>query len=168
MLRIVLRTLVLLATFGIVLSSVGCATILGGGTSQGLGVSSDPVGAKFVIKAASGLQFAVGNTPQMVSLPRKNEYQVEFSVPGYQSQSVVLTKGINNWIWGNLVFGWIFGFAVDFVSGSAYKLEPAQVSVNLVRALDESGRWQLYGVVRQLDDQNRLLSEQRILMVPVR
>jgi hypothetical protein len=146
----------------------GCATILGGGTSQAVSVASDPVGARFAIKSSSGLQMASGNAPQAVRLPRKNEYQVEFTAPGYQTQSVVLTKGVNGWIWGNLVLGWIVGFAIDFISGSAYKLEPAQVQIAMVRAADGSGTMQLYGVVRQLDGKGQLINEQRVLMQPTR
>lgn len=157
----------LLAVF-LVLTGTSCATILGGGTSQGLGVTSNPTGANFVIKSSSGLQFAAGMAPQMVSLPRKHEYLVEFTVPGYQPQSVVLTKGINGWIWGNLIVGWVVGFAIDFISGSAYKLEPSQVSVSLVRAAGDDGEPQLFGRVQQLDTQGRVLSDQRVPLVPAR
>lgn len=149
------------------LSVTGCATILGGGSSQALGISSDPVGARFTIKSSSGIQMASGAAPQTVTLPRKNEYQIEFTAPGYQPQTTALTKGVNGWIWGNLVVGWVVGFAIDFISGSAYKLEPAQVQISLVRAADEAGAMQLFGVVRQLDAQGAVVSEQRVLMVPV-
>ncbi len=145
----------------------GCATILGGGSSQALGISSDPVGARFAIKSSSGLQMAAGNAPQTVTLPRKNEYQIEFTAPGYQTQSAALTKGVNGWIWGNLMVGWVLGFAIDFISGSAYKLEPAQVQIAMVRASDEAGVTQLFGVVRQLAADGAVISEQKVLMVPV-
>jgi len=147
-------------------SVTGCATILGGGSSQALGISSDPAGARFTIKSSSGLQMASGAAPQTVTLPRKNEYQIEFTAPGYQPQSAVLTKGVNGWIWGNLVIGWVVGFAIDFISGSAYKLEPAQVQISMVRAADGDGVLQLFGVVRQLDAEGTVVSEQKVLMVP--
>src|SRR5688500_16257916 len=89
-----------------------CATIAGGGTSQGVSVSSEPAGASFVVKSSSGLQMASGATPQTIKLPRKNEYQIEFKVPGYNSQSVPLTKGLNGWVWGNLIIGWVPGFII--------------------------------------------------------
>jgi len=59
------------------ISVTGCATILGGGSSQALGISSDPVGARFTVKSSSGIQMASGAAPQTVTLPRKNEYQIE-------------------------------------------------------------------------------------------
>ena len=156
----------LLAIPAVLVSS--CATILGGGTTQPVSVVSEPAGATFTVKSSTGLQMASGKTPQTITLPRKNEYQVEFSAPGYQTQSVALVKGINGWTWGNLVFGWIIGFAVDFLSGSAYKLEPSSVQISLVKQADEQGAIQLFGVVRQLDAGGRVLAEQRVLLQPVR
>lgn len=144
----------------------GCATIAGGGTSQGVSVSSEPAGASFVVTSSSGLQMASGATPQTIKLPRKNEYQIVFSVPGYNSQSVPLTKGLNGWVWGNLIIGWIPGFIVDFASGSAHKLEPAVVQVALQRGVagDEAGK--LFGVVKQLDAAGRVIGEHRVEMIP--
>lgn len=151
-----------------VLAVSGCATILGGGTSQPVSFTSDPNAANFTVKSSSGLQMASGRAPQTLTLPRRNEYQIEFAVPGYESQSVALTKGVNGWVWGNLLIGWFVGFAVDFMTGAAYKLEPATVQVALVRQADDAGVVQLYGVVRQLDIRNRVLREQRVLLQPVR
>jgi hypothetical protein len=145
-----------------------CATIAGGGTSQGVSVSSEPAGASFVVKSSSGLQMASGATPQTIKLPRKNEYQIEFKVPGYNSQSVPLTKGLNGWVWGNLIIGWVPGFIVDFASGSAHKLEPSVVQVTLQRGVagDEAGK--LFGIVKQLDASGRVVGETRVEMVPNR
>ncbi|HXV16782.1 MAG TPA: hypothetical protein VD758_08380, partial [Gemmatimonadaceae bacterium] len=74
----------------VTITASACATIAGGGTSQGVSISSEPSGAAFAVKSSSGIQMASGTTPQIVKLPRKNEYQIEFSVPGYRSQSVAL------------------------------------------------------------------------------
>ena len=160
-----LTTSLLLAFIG---TLAGCATIVGGGPSQSVTLNSTPQGAAFTIKSSSGLQMAAGNAPQTLRLPRKNEYQVDFTVPGYQPQSVAITKGTNGWIWGNLVIGWIVGFIVDFATGSAYKLEPSQIQIALVKVADAAGAEQVYGVVRQLDDAGRVLSEQRVLLQPER
>lgn len=161
------RTAISIVVIGVVAAvAAGCATILGGGSSQPLTFNSDPAAANFTIKSSTGLQMGSGKTPQTLRLPRKNEYQVDFTIPGYQAQSVALAKGVNGWIWGNLVIGWIVGFAVDFLTGSAYKLEPSQVNVSLVRQADERGVLQLYGVVRQLDVHGRVLVEQRVRLRP--
>jgi hypothetical protein len=93
----------------------GCATIFGGGTSQAVSFASDPVPARFVVKSSSGLQMAQGKAPSTVELPRKNEYQIEITSPGYEPQTMVLTKGVNGWVWTNLIVGGIVGFAIDCV-----------------------------------------------------
>jgi len=51
------------------------------------------------------MQMASGTTPQVIQLPRKNEYSIEFSVPGYRSQSIALTKGVNGWVFCNFIIG---------------------------------------------------------------
>jgi len=144
----------------------GCATIVGGGTSQAVNISSEPSGASFVVKSSSGLQMASGKAPQTLRLPRKNEYQIEFSMEGYRAQTVVLTKGLNGWIWGNFLFGWIVGFIIDFASGSASKLEPAIVQVTLETAMLDDGSQQLFGVVRLIDKKGKVLAEAKAEMEP--
>jgi hypothetical protein len=149
------------------LGTAACATLVGGGTKQPVGISSSPTGASFAIKSSSGLQMAVGKTPQTVVLPRKNEYQIEFTVPGYRTQSMALTKGLNGWVFGNLIIGWIPGFIIDFATGSASKLEPSQIQVNLERGTagtDDEGK--VFGVVKQLDAKGHVMSEQRVELTP--
>jgi uncharacterized protein YceK len=151
--------MVLVICVGAVLS--GCATIVGGGSRQPVTVESTPAAASFTIQSSSGLQMAQATTPSTVSLPRKNEYQVQITMPGYQPQSAVLTRGTNGWIWGNLLFGWIVGFGVDFATGSAYKLEPSLVQVSLHQADDG-----MYAVIHVYNADKKLLDEKRLLMVP--
>lgn len=138
-----------------------CATIAGGGSNQAVTVQSTPAPASFTIQSSSGIQMAQGTTPTTVRLPRKNEYQIQITMPGYHPQTAVLTKGINGWIWGNLFVGWLVGFIVDFASGSAYKLEPSLVQVSLAQADDET-----YAIIRIYNAEKRLLEEKRLLMVP--
>ena len=93
-------------------------------------------------------------------------YSIEFAVPGYRSQSVALTKGVNGWVFGNFIIGWIPGLIIDFVTGSANKLEPALVQVALQRGVAEGEAGKLFGVVRQLDASRRVISENRIELHP--
>ena len=51
---------------------------------------------------------------------------------------MTLTRGTSGWIWGNIVFGGIVGLAVDAISGSLYKLSPAQVSATMVKTSTSS------------------------------
>jgi hypothetical protein len=114
------------------------------------------------------MQMASGTTPQTIRLPRKNEYQIEFAVPGYKSQSVALTKGVNEWVFGNLIVGWIPGLIIDFVTGSASKLEPSLVQVALQRGVAGTDADKLFGIVKQLDASGNVMSEQRIELHPDR
>jgi len=140
----------------------GCAAILGGGSNQALSIEGTPSAARYTIRSSSGIQMSAGNIPTSVILPRKNEYQIDVSLEGYETQTVAVTRGTNGWIWGNLVIGWIVGFIVDFATGAAYKLEPAIVNVAL-----EEGE-QTVAVVQFLDHNHELLRTERLTMVPVR
>jgi len=119
-----------LLTISMVLVLGGCATIVGGGSKQAVSFRSTPNGATFTIQSSSGLQMGEGTTPGTLILPRKNEYQIEISLNGYHTQTTVLTKSINGWVWGNILF-WP-GFIVDFATGSGHKLEPDTVQVTMV------------------------------------
>jgi hypothetical protein len=146
-----------------VLTMSGCATIVGGGTSQPVSLQSSPVSAAFSIQSSAGLEMAQGSTPSTVSLPRKNDYQVRITLDGYEPQTTALTRGINGWIWGNLFVGWILGFGIDFLTGSAYKLEPSFIQVSMQQVERD-----VYAVIQFLDDQERLIETRRLLMVPER
>ena len=143
-----------------------CATIVGGGSSQPVSIQSVP-GAQFTIRSSSGIQMASGQAPKTVTLPRKNEYQIDFTAPGFQPQTIALTKGTNGWVWGNLVVGWILGFVIDFASGSAYKLEPAQVNISLVAKVAANGQTETDALVSLYDAKGKLIRELSVPMVPV-
>lgn len=148
------------------LTSTGCATIVGGGSSQAVAIRSNPASATFVVTSSSGIQMAQGQTPQTIRLPRKNEYQIEFTAEGYQPQKIALTRGTNGWIWGNLLVGWILGFVVDFASGSAYKVQPALVEITLVQSRTTTGRVETNAVIRLMDDDGQLIRSIEVPMIP--
>jgi hypothetical protein len=145
----------------------GCATIAGGGTSQPVAFSSTPAGATFTVKSSSGIQMAQGTTPSTVRLPRKNEYQVEITVPGFKPQTLAITKGLNGWVWGNLFIGWVPGFIIDFAGGAASKLEPALIQVSMQSAQGPSGYDEAVAVVHLLNDAGGLIREVKLPLTPV-
>jgi hypothetical protein len=149
----------------LMLSLSGCASILGGGTSQPVSLRGEPTGMQYTIRAASGIQVSQGQTPNQVRLARNQEYQIEFTAPGFQPQKLALTKGLNGWVWGNLVIGWIVGFGVDFIGGAAWKLEPSVVDVRMVRAADDASA--VSALVRLLDAEGKLIREVTLPLIPV-
>jgi len=156
-----LRTTLTLSTT-LLLSA--CASILGGGTSQNVNLQTTPSDASFVVKSSSGIEMSSGTGNQSVRLPRKNEYQIEVRAPGYQSKNVAITKSLNGWVWGNLVVGWVIGFAIDFIGGAAYKLEPSLVSVSLdkPRGDDAAATAHIY----LMDEKGRLIREITTELLP--
>jgi hypothetical protein len=103
-----------------------------------------------------------GSVPASIRLPRKNEYQVDITLDGYETATLAMSRGTNGWIWGNLLFGWIVGFIVDVATGSAYKLEPALINVTLERG-DTT-----IAVVDILDRDGQLIDQQRLPLTPKR
>lgn len=152
-------------TLSTTLLLTACASILGGGTSQNLTLQTTPSDASFVVKSSSGIEMSSGTGNQSVRLPRKNEYQIELRAPGYQSKNVAVTKSLNGWVWGNFLVGWVVGFAIDFIGGAAYKLEPSLVSVSLdkPRGDDAPATAHIY----LMDEKGRVIREITTEMVPV-
>ena len=144
----------------------GCASIFGGGTSQSISLRGDPTSIHYSIRAASGIQLSSGQTPNQVTLPRKQEYEIEFTAPGYQPQKLALTKGMNGWVWTNLLGSWLLGFGIDFLSGAAWKLEPSVVDVQMVRNAGDNGQLEVSALVRFLNADGSLIRQQVLPMIP--
>jgi len=89
-------------------------------------------------------------------LPRKHEYVVTISQPGYKTVRIaVLQTGIQPWWWANVWPGNLFGF-VDYFNGAIYRLAPGTIAVTLEVALSpESAANQLYAVITTADEQTR-------------
>jgi hypothetical protein len=97
-------------------------------------VSSNPPGATFTIKKASGLAMSTGVTPATLVLNSSNgyfqpaKYVVEFNRKGV-TQSIPLNASINGWYFGNLLFGGIIGLLiVDPATGAMWKMDENIVS----------------------------------------
>lgn len=110
----------------------GCATLFGGGTSQSITIASEPSGMPFTVRLPnSGLEVSAGTTPGTVQLPRRQEYVLDLSPNGFQPRSIAITRGVNGWLWWDLITPLWLGAAVDFGNGAAFKLEPAAIRVRL-------------------------------------
>lgn len=103
----------------------GCATIIHG-TSQKVGLSSSPTGAKINVDNVE-----LGVTPVFADLKRGDAHIVSFTLEGYQKTDLTITKSTSGWVWGNIVFGGLIGLAVDALSGGLYDLSPEQLNAEL-------------------------------------
>lgn len=108
----------------LIVALAGCATIVHGGT-QDIRVSSQPSGA--VVR----VQGMATTTPGVLKLERKGTHTLVFEKEGHKSVEVQLNKTVDGWLFGNILIGGIIGLVIDFVSGAAYKLTPADVNVVL-------------------------------------
>jgi len=106
---------------------IGCCTIISG-RNQNLPVVSNPSGAKVIV---NGVQ---QQSPCTLVLDRKQLlYQVRVEKEGYEPVEITLRKGVNGWIWGNLLFGGIIGLIIDICTGSVNKFTPTELEVSLVQ-----------------------------------
>ena len=115
-----------ITTVCLVITLSGCATIVSG-RNQDLPVYSTPSGA---IATVGSMKQA---TPATFTLDRRRgDYVVKVEMDGYESIEVKLKKGVNGWVFGNIVFGGIIGLVIDISTGSASKFTPDEVDVNLI------------------------------------
>ena len=103
----------------------GCATIMSG-SEQKIGFSSTPTGAEVTVDGK-----VLGNTPLTENLSTKDTHTVKMFLAGYYPYEMTLTKKTNGWVWGNILFGGLFGLGIDAITGSIYKLTPEQVNADL-------------------------------------
>ena len=68
-----------------------------------------------------------------------------------------ITKSLNGWVWGNLLVGCVVGFAIDFIGGAAYILEPSLVSVSLDKPRGDDAAATAHIYLK--DEKGRLLRE---------
>jgi len=47
---------------------------------------------------------------------------------------MTLTRQLNAWVVGNIVFGGLIGLAIDAITGAIYKLTPEQIQAELKKA----------------------------------
>jgi len=109
----------------IIFSLLECATIMHG-TTQKIGIGSNPSGASVSINGAS-----VGQTPLFYDLKRKDNYIVKIELSGYLLYETTITRKVSGWVWGNILFGGLIGLAVDAITGGLYNLTPEQLQAEL-------------------------------------
>jgi hypothetical protein len=119
---------ILLASALVILT--GCQTIRRGPT-QTITIATNPPGA--LATAEPGGQHVT--TPGAFALRRKGSYSIRVEKAGYQTQTLALNRRSDSEFWRNLIWihplAWIAAYSIDVGNGSAYVLEPEQVTIDL-------------------------------------
>lgn len=117
---------VLLPILVLSLTLSNCTTIING-SRQAVSVLSRPTGAEVYVDGQLS-----GKTPMWANLKRKDEHTIKVVMDGYQPYEAALTRKVDAWLLGNIVFGGVIGLAVDAITGSMYKLTPNEIKARLV------------------------------------
>jgi len=102
-----------------------CATIIHG-SKQDVSISSNPSKALVTID-----NIEKGTTPVTLRLSRLDHHTVQINLEGFLPFETKLTRKVDGWIVGNIVFGGLIGLAVDAITGGMYKLTPDQIQAEL-------------------------------------
>src|SRR6266516_5710554 len=123
-----MRILVATAAVCLAITLAGCATVTRGTTSQ-VQIRSDPPGA--LAHTSTGFSCT---TPCTITIPRKDEFSVVFSKPGYQEETVDVRTQVAGaaGFAGNILLGGIIGMGADAATGATLEHVPNPVSATLV------------------------------------
>ena len=124
----------------------GCASIVSK-SEYPVAITSNPIGADFVVKRDSGVPVASGVTPATIVLPASEgyfqpaKYTIEYKRKGVV-QSVPLTAKIDGWYFGNLLFGGVIigMLIVDPATGAMWRLNDTAVATFQQTADSTSGQ----------------------------
>ncbi len=96
----------------------GCASVLDGGPDTINLMTSDGSKVQAQIYSKAGVQQLT--LPTLVTVPKScSDITVNIMEDKNVNQSnAIVSSGLNPWTLGNLVFGWLLGFAVDGVTGN--------------------------------------------------
>jgi hypothetical protein len=124
----------------------GCASIVSK-SEYPVAITSNPIGADFVVKRKNGVPVASGVTPATIVLPASEgyfqpaKYTIEYKRKGVM-QSVPLTAKIDGWYFGNLLFGGVIigMLIVDPATGAMWRLNDTVVATFQQTADSTSGQ----------------------------
>jgi hypothetical protein len=124
----------------------GCASIVSK-SEYPVAITSNPIGADFVVKRKNGVPVASGVTPATIVLPASEgyfqpaKYTIEYKRKGVM-QSVPLTAKIDGWYFGNLLFGGVIigMLIVDPATGAMWRLSDTAVATFQQTADSTSGQ----------------------------
>ena len=123
---------------GLLLSS--CASIVSH-SRWPVTIASSPVGATVRIVNSHGQEVFSGVTPLATNLKSGagffsgEHYTVNFSMPGYDTQTAHLGTSVNGWYFGNIFIGGLLGMLIiDPATGAMYRLDQQQMQATLTQS----------------------------------
>ena len=135
--------------------SSGCATIIHG-TTQDVGITTDPTGADLLLDGKERYQ-----SPIKVTMKRKEDHMVEIIKDGYQKETVYIQSVLSGAVAGNLLAGGIIGMGVDAMSGGGYRLVPENIDIRL-RPLTSQSEGSTESIEDKLDQLRKLKEKGKI------
>jgi hypothetical protein len=130
---------VICLVFAAMFSITGCASIVGGGSSNKVTINSQPDGIDIQIVGQDGSVVFTGKTPATVGLKRGAgyfkgaDYVIKYKTPSGEERVQTITHSLNGgwYIAGNIIFGAFVGWLiVDPLTGAMYTL-PKNVNLQI-------------------------------------
>jgi hypothetical protein len=120
-----------LSVLTLAVAASGCATVIRG-TKQDFHIETDPPGATATLSTGQTC-----TTPCTLRLPRKEAFDVTFSMDGYQEGTAHVTSGwsragTQTFVVGNIILGGLVGMGVDASNGATRDLNPNPLVATLI------------------------------------
>lgn len=108
----------------------GCASIFHGRASW-LTVETNPENIEIKLYGINSGEIIKKTSPFRVELDKGTDYKLVVETPNYRSEEVVIRRRITGWFWGNIIIGWIVGFAIDAFSKNMWDHNQHLVQLDL-------------------------------------
>ena len=125
----------------LVLLLTNCASTVSS-TKWPLEINTKPSGVKVEVTNKSGDTVFMGKTPAIMTLKSgggffsHERYSVKLSLEGKSDKIIPVGCIINEWYYGNILFGGLIGFLiVDPGTGAMYKLDRAYINENFTDSI---------------------------------
>jgi hypothetical protein len=149
--------LLILGAFVFIVS--GCASIFNGNASM-LNIMTNPDNATVTIKGSQSGEKIIQHTPCSITLNKNSDYTVAITYAGYQSENIIITRGINGWFWGNLFLGGVVGMVIDYSTNNMWYHTPSNINIDLTKLSSLPDTISIeYPVTLLMDDGSKVIKE---------
>lgn len=116
----------------------GCATIVAGGGITHMNIATNPSGAKVTIKGLGNNENFEKSTPFSLDMSKNSDYEFQFAMQGYKSDTIVVRRTVSGWFWGNLFIGGIIGMAIDYGTGNMWDHSSNNLNIDLSKDIAQN------------------------------